>query len=39
MKLCAAMYATLNIPTSNSQQTILSAPIQISNMTIADNSR
>jgi len=39
MKLCAAMYATLNIPTSNSQQTILSAPIQISNMTIADNSQ
>ncbi|XP_063694095.1 ATP-binding cassette sub-family F member 3-like [Bolinopsis microptera] len=39
MKLCAAMYDTLNIPTSNSQQTILSAPIQISNMTIADTSQ
>ena len=39
LKLCAALYDALAIPTSNTEQTILRAPVQMSNMSIADTSR
>jgi len=39
VKLCNALYSSLHVPTSNgSDHTILTAPIQLSNMTIADEN-